>query len=67
MSGFHLAQRVRTIRPALPIIMTSGDVRQEDQARATDMGLGRIILKPNTVDELGRELDARCAQLRVTL
>jgi CheY-like chemotaxis protein len=46
------------------VIMTSGYVRDEDQARATSLGVGRIILKPHTVDELSRELDARCAELR---
>jgi len=64
MNGFDLAEKLRLIRSDIQIVMTSGYVRDDDQACASRLGLGRIILKPNTVDELGRELDARCAQLR---
>ena len=64
MNGFDFVKKLRAVRPEVPIIMTSGYVRDEDQTLASTLGLGRIILKPNTVDELGHELDARCAQLR---
>jgi len=64
MSGFDLIRELRAAGANVPFIMTSGYVRDEDQTRALGMGIGRIILKPDTVDELGRELDARCSQLR---
>jgi two-component system cell cycle response regulator CtrA len=64
MSGFDLIRQLRAAGVNVPFIMTSGYVRDEDQKRALGMGIGRIILKPDTVDELGRELDARCRQLR---
>ena len=64
MNGFDLIQELRAVRPDVPVIMTSGYVREADQARAADLGIGRIILKPHTIDELSRELHARCAELR---
>jgi PAS domain S-box-containing protein len=61
MSGFDLIRELRKIRSDVPIIMTSGYVSDEQQARASALGIGRIILKPNTVDELGHELRVRLA------
>jgi DNA-binding NtrC family response regulator len=57
MSGFDLAQALQAIRPDVPIVMTSGYVKAEDQERAMRMGLRDLILKPDTVDQLGRALD----------
>jgi CheY-like chemotaxis protein len=57
LSGFDLATRMLAIRPELPIIMTSGFVRPEDQERALAMGLRDLILKPDTIAQLGRTLD----------
>jgi CheY-like chemotaxis protein len=65
MNGFDLIQQLRAVRPDIPIIMTSGYVRDADQDLASSLGIGRIILKPDTIDELGREVDVRCAQLRL--
>jgi CheY-like chemotaxis protein len=57
MSGFHLAGALLEARPGLPIIMTSGYLRPEDQQRAREIGIREMILKPNTVDELGHALN----------
>jgi CheY-like chemotaxis protein len=57
LSGFDLSSQLLAIRADIPIIMTSGFVRPEDQERASKMGLQDLILKPDTVDELGRVLD----------
>jgi PAS domain S-box-containing protein len=64
MSGFDLAQSLRRYRAEMPILMTSGYVRPEDRQQARERGLGDVILKPNTVDELGQALHAMFAQLR---
>ena len=56
MSGFELATELRKIRPNLPIVLTSGYVRPEDAAVAKDMGVNHLILKPDTVAELGTTL-----------
>ena len=57
LSGFDLASELLAIRPDIPIIMTSGYVRPEDRERALRMGLRDLILKPDTVDQMGRILD----------
>ena len=57
LSGFDLATELLALRPNLPIIMTSGFVRPEDQERALRIGLRDIILKPDTIQQLGRILD----------
>jgi PAS domain S-box-containing protein len=57
LSGFDFAAQLLALRPNLPIIMTSGYVRSEDQERALRMGLRDVILKPDTIEQLGRTLD----------
>jgi PAS domain S-box-containing protein len=57
MSGFEFARELLAIRPDTPIIMTSGYVRPEDQEKALTMGLRDLILKPDTIEQLGRTLD----------
>jgi PAS domain S-box-containing protein len=57
LSGFDLSSQLLAIRPDVPVIMTSGFVRPEDQERALQMGVRDLILKPDTIDELGRALD----------
>jgi CheY-like chemotaxis protein len=64
MNGFELIKSLKAIRPDIPAVLTSGYVRDEDQARAVSLGVDHVILKPNTVDELGRVLDALCKRLR---
>jgi CheY-like chemotaxis protein len=56
ISGFDLARQLLAIRPDLPILMTSGFVRPEDQKAAEDLGVCRIILKPSTLDVLAAAL-----------
>jgi CheY-like chemotaxis protein len=57
LSGFELAAQLLAIRPDIPIVVTSGFVRPEDQQRAQQMGLRDLILKPDTIDQLGNVLD----------
>ena len=54
MSGFELARQLRSLRPDLPILMTSGYVRPEDQKAAEALGIRHIILKPSTIDTLAK-------------
>ena len=56
VSGFALVRSVQAIRPEVPIIMTSGYVRAEDEALARQLGLYGILKKPNTLEELGHVL-----------
>jgi PAS domain S-box-containing protein len=57
MSGFELARELLTLRPDVPILMTSGYVRPEDEEAALQRGIRALILKPTTIEELGRTLD----------
>lgn len=56
MSGFELATELRKIRPNLPVVITSGYVRPEDTETANRLGIEHLILKPDTVAELGTTL-----------
>jgi CheY-like chemotaxis protein len=57
-SGFDLARSILSLRPDLPVILTSGYVRPDDQATAAAIGIRAFILKPNTVEELAVTLAA---------
>jgi PAS domain S-box-containing protein len=57
MSGFELARAVLARRPDIPVVLTSGYVRPQDEETARKIGVRSVILKPNTIDDLGRVLD----------
>jgi CheY-like chemotaxis protein len=57
MSGFDLARELFAARPDVPVIMTSGYLQPEDQEAARKQGILELILKPNTVEELGQALE----------
>jgi PAS domain S-box-containing protein len=57
MSGFDLVQALRVLRPALPAILTTGNLGSEDEARARAAGIREIVLKPVLMDALGAALD----------
>jgi PAS domain S-box-containing protein len=56
MSGFDLARALLALRADLPIVVTSGFIRKEDQQAAASIGVRALILKPDTIDELSRML-----------
>jgi CheY-like chemotaxis protein len=57
MSGFHVARAIQQIRDDLPVVITSGYVRAEDRETAKEVGVRDLVLKPDTVEELGRVLE----------
>jgi PAS domain S-box-containing protein len=57
LSGFDLAAEILALRPGIPVVITSGYIRPEDEETARKLGIRAIILKPNTVDEMSGELD----------
>jgi len=57
MSGLEFARELLATRPDVPIIMTSGYVRPEDQEKALRMGLRDLLLKPHNSDQLARAVD----------
>jgi CheY-like chemotaxis protein len=56
MSGFHLARALLDARADIPILVTSGYVRPQDRDAARTLGVRELILKPDTIDELGHSL-----------
>ena len=66
LTGFELAVAVRKIRSDLPILLTSGYLRSEDRETAHECGIRELILKPNTIEELGQAIDRELRALRGT-
>ncbi|MDY0068225.1 MAG: PAS domain-containing protein [Steroidobacteraceae bacterium] len=56
MSGFQFAQELLEVSPDTPVLMTSGYVRAQDREAARRLGVREMILKPDTVEELGHAL-----------
>ncbi|HEY8551010.1 MAG TPA: PAS domain-containing protein [Vicinamibacterales bacterium] len=52
MSGYDLLDRVRAIRPDMPVIVTSGSVQAGDHARALARGARELIAKPDAVEKI---------------
>jgi CheY-like chemotaxis protein len=64
MDGFGVARAIKQAHASTPVVLTSGYVRPQDEEQAARIGIDHVILKPNTIDELGRVLDALCRELR---
>jgi signal transduction histidine kinase/DNA-binding response OmpR family regulator len=56
MTGFELVRAIWDLRPDIPVVVTSGDFRPEDVRTAEAMNLRDLVVKPDTVEELGRVL-----------
>lgn len=57
MSGFDLAREVLDLRPCIPIVMTTGYIRAEDEITAREVGIRELVPKPIPMDELARIID----------
>jgi CheY-like chemotaxis protein len=53
MSGVDLARALLQIRPGIPILITSGYIRPADNEEVRSLGFPDLILKPDTVEQLG--------------
>ncbi|PYX32719.1 MAG: hypothetical protein DMG77_02540 [Acidobacteria bacterium] len=56
MSGIDLAREFLQIRPGLPILIATGHILSDDNEKVRSLSLYDLILKPDTVDELGQIL-----------
>ena len=63
MNGFELTRAVKAIRADLPVLLISGYLRSEDRDLAAQLGIRELILKPNTVEELGLAIDRTLSKL----
>jgi PAS domain S-box-containing protein len=59
MSGIDFARKLLTIRPGMPILIVAGYIRDSENEEVRRLGLPDMILKPDTIEELGRTLAAR--------
>ena len=53
MSGTDFAREVLELCPAMPIVLTTGYIRPQDQELARSTGVKELVLKPDTVEDLG--------------
>ena len=54
MSGVELARELLQIRPGMPILIASGYVNPVDNEEIRTLGLPDLLLKPNSIEELGQ-------------
>nr|WP_316638803.1 ATP-binding protein [uncultured Roseateles sp.] len=54
MSGLDVAQRLHTLAPALPVIISSGFINDELLVGAHESGVKAVMQKQNTLEELPR-------------
>ena len=52
MTGFELAERIKTIRPDIPIILCTGYSDELEVERAAALGICRMVMKPLGMNEL---------------
>jgi len=57
MSGFEFARKLLETRADIPVAMTSGYVRPEDQSKGEQLGIREFIAKPWMEEELARALE----------
>jgi CheY-like chemotaxis protein len=58
MTGLDFATELLRLRPGLPIMLTSGYLRPQDEDAARRLGLRELIAKPATFDSLARAIHA---------
>ena len=52
MTGFELAEQIKTIRPDIPIILCTGYSDELEVERAAALGISRMVMKPLGMNEL---------------
>ena len=62
MSGFDLARELLAVRADIPIVVTSGYVRPEDQSKGDQLGIREVISKPWIEGELAHALSRAFAK-----
>jgi len=65
LSGFDLARRLLSIRPDLPIVVTSGHIGPDEFATLTEIGVREFVHKPTVIDELHAALRRALAGARM--
>jgi CheY-like chemotaxis protein len=53
-NGLELASAILSLRPDIPVLLATGYIDPDDLEAARRIGVREVILKPTTIDELGR-------------
>ena len=53
-SGMDFARSVLELRPEMPVILTTGYIDPDDLEMVRQIGVREVILKPTTIEEMGR-------------
>ncbi len=61
LDGLTLAERMRSTRPDLPVVLTSGYLQQADRDRARELGVDAIIPKPCSMSDLASAVHTAAA------
>jgi CheY-like chemotaxis protein/signal transduction histidine kinase len=56
LTGFELAQRMLSIRPDIPVLLTTGYSEMVDEVRAREIGIREYLMKPLTPEALAAAL-----------
>ncbi|MFT5695449.1 MAG: PAS domain S-box-containing protein [Myxococcota bacterium] len=57
MNGIALCEKLRTIKPELPLLLTSADTSEIDPVRAKEVGVEHMLPKPFSAEELSQWLE----------
>jgi PAS domain S-box-containing protein len=60
ISGLDVAREILKLRPGVSVILNSGYVSEELMSRARELGVARILLKPNSMEDLATALYEVC-------
>ncbi len=52
MTGFIFADRIRRIRPGMPVLMCTGFAEKSDAEKARDAGIRKVLSKPYNVNDI---------------
>jgi signal transduction histidine kinase/ActR/RegA family two-component response regulator len=52
LTCFELVRSIQRLRPALPIVVTSGRIDADDIEKLRALGIGEVVFKPSTIAEL---------------
>jgi PAS domain S-box-containing protein len=64
MTGREFAAKIRELSKSVPIVMTSGYIRDEDREAARQLNITRLVYKSNTIRQLTDALAAEIANLQ---
>ena len=53
LSGLDLVEKLRQVRPNIPVIVVSGYVDAAMQERISELGVQKVLLKPFTIESVG--------------